>query len=281
MVAFDCSTKSRAREIPRVFPDGSHAPAPLRSDEFPLGLPTLSGRDAERVGKDNLACVFVLQQLQAHALQGGVSVRENPRNSLHWSLPAEVAMHESGAWYDYDYDSCVFQGPRRKKQRLRHNLAEMAQWPDGGCRHLHQSREWAPTQESAGTSPTKEEAEYTAALAFSIAVAAVRMGVAQPEGASHAPSYTHGRSKVMGGLASSGYFHMTMSMWGVATTPIVCHPQSGPLALCLDSMGPVKSASCSTSRSFVNKILPHASPSSVARSWCAIVRNTSFAILMF
>ena len=30
-------------------------------------------------------------------------------------------------------------------------------------------------------------------------------GGRQPEGASHAPSYTHDRSKVMGGLASSGY----------------------------------------------------------------------------
>ena len=35
--AMDCSTKSRAREIPRVFDDGRPAPRPLRSVEFPEG----------------------------------------------------------------------------------------------------------------------------------------------------------------------------------------------------------------------------------------------------
>ena len=37
--AMDCSTKSRAREIPRQFDDGRPAPQPLRSIEFPEGLP--------------------------------------------------------------------------------------------------------------------------------------------------------------------------------------------------------------------------------------------------
>ena len=85
--ALDCSTKSRAREIPREFSDGRPAPKPLRSPRFPEGLPELTGRDKERVERDNVACTFVLEQIQLHTDRGGASVRENPWNSLHCSQP--------------------------------------------------------------------------------------------------------------------------------------------------------------------------------------------------
>ena len=62
--ALDCSTKSRAREIPRRFEDGRPAPKPLRSDDHPTGLPNLRGRDLRRVTRDNQACDFVLQEIQ-------------------------------------------------------------------------------------------------------------------------------------------------------------------------------------------------------------------------
>ena len=42
-----CGTASRAREIPR--PELASAPQPLRSLEFPLGLPDLSPGDRKRV----------------------------------------------------------------------------------------------------------------------------------------------------------------------------------------------------------------------------------------
>ena len=51
--AMDCSTKSRAREIPRSFDDGRPAPRPLRSVEFPEGLPQLSPSEQARVDTDN------------------------------------------------------------------------------------------------------------------------------------------------------------------------------------------------------------------------------------
>ena len=81
--ALDCSTKSRAREIPRRFEDGRPAPKPLRSDERPTGLPHLRGSDLRRVTKDNQACDFVLQEIQELADRGGASLRENPARSLH------------------------------------------------------------------------------------------------------------------------------------------------------------------------------------------------------
>ena len=69
--ALDCSTKSRAREIPQDLGDGKPCPRPLRSDRYPEGIPDLPMADQLRVSKDNLACSFVLAELQALADQGG------------------------------------------------------------------------------------------------------------------------------------------------------------------------------------------------------------------
>ena len=55
----DCSTKSKAREIPRTFDD-----EPLRSVvDYPEGLQGLSEADSRRVTSDNLACQFLLDEI--------------------------------------------------------------------------------------------------------------------------------------------------------------------------------------------------------------------------
>ena len=100
--ALDCSTKSRGREIPRRFEDGRPAPKPLRSDEYPTGLPHLRGRDLRRVTRDNQACDFVLQEIQELSDRGGASLRENPARSLRWELPREklaFAIAVSTSWW--------------------------------------------------------------------------------------------------------------------------------------------------------------------------------------
>eukprot|EP00435_Cladocopium_sp_Y103_P070320 s1385_g35.t1 len=118
--ALDCSTKSRAREIPRVFEDGRPAPGPLCSEAYPDGLPGLSPKDAQRIATDNQACSYVLGEIDKLCQRGGGSVRENPARSLHWWSSAE---------------------------------------------------EWTPyTSEGRRVYPSKEEAEYTATLAYAISV---------------------------------------------------------------------------------------------------------------
>ena len=179
--ALDCSTKSRAREIPRVFDDGRKAPGPLRSDEHPEGLPGLHGTSLRRVQTDNKACAWVLQQLQQAAVEGRGALRENPLRSLHWALPQEAEMLKSDLWWDTDYSACVFHSARCKLQRFRHNIAEIADWTQLQCHHTHDANEWTPWS-VGGTHiyPSKEEAEYSATLALSVAVAvswwAVRVG---------------------------------------------------------------------------------------------------------
>ena len=172
-VAFDCSTKSRVREIPREFEDGRRAPGPLRSEDHPEGLPSLQGAEKKRVEQDNTVTDFVLELLKDHDAKGGGSMRENPNRSLHWWLQKEQEMIDSGRWADKRYAACVLQGARCKQQRIRHNIEEFDEWPPMNCHHIHESNEWEP-QMSEGIKywPSKEEAEYTAALAFYVAVSA-------------------------------------------------------------------------------------------------------------
>ena len=182
--ALDCSTKSRAQEILRDLGDGKPCPRPLRSDRYPEGIPDLPMADQLRVSKDNLACSFVLTKLQALADRGGGSVRENPLRSLYWELTQEKQMMATGLWQDTVYSACCFMGARCKAQRLRRNIDEIASLPDLQCHHTHAADEWQPyLQDGQRVFPSKEEAEYTASLAFGIAVSAswwaARMGLAK------------------------------------------------------------------------------------------------------
>jgi hypothetical protein len=66
-------------------------------------------------------------------------------------------------------------------QRLRHNIPEVLQWPVVDCHHLHDASEWDPVLlDGVRFYPSKEEAEYTACLAFatatSVSLWAVKMG---------------------------------------------------------------------------------------------------------
>ena len=168
--AMSCSTKSRAREK-------RPGPLPLRSEKFPRGLPALHPRDQDRVDTDNTASDFALaiQEWGDESHLGCLC--ENPLNSLHWHDPVEQHLWATGDWQDLDYDACVFLGARKKSQKLRHNIPELAMLPSLRCGHIHSSDEWSPT---SGGFPTFAEAEYTPSLVFTIAVAvtawAHRMG---------------------------------------------------------------------------------------------------------
>ncbi|CAJ1339037.1 unnamed protein product [Effrenium voratum] len=139
----------------------------------PEGLPGLDPKNQRRVDVDNAACSWILKQLQAI---GRGALRENPARSLHWSLPQEETMMESGLWYDTTYSACVFMSARCKHQRLRHNIHEIELIHPRECHHQHDTQ-------GRHQFPSKEEAEYSATLAFAIAVSvswwAVRDGHAR------------------------------------------------------------------------------------------------------
>ena len=96
---------------------------------------------------------------------------ENPSRSLLWSLPAARQTMSHPEWQRFEYDACVHLGARCKAQAIESNVEEMAVVA-GKCRHTHSPGEWR-TPRSAGGSrfATSEEKEYTASLAYNIALA--------------------------------------------------------------------------------------------------------------
>ena len=96
---------------------------------------------------------------------------EDPARSLHWELPQEKQMMETGLWFDTEYAACVFGSARAKAQRLRHNIPEIEAWGPLQCHHVHADNEWTLTQVDGVTIyPAAEEAEYSASLVFAVAI---------------------------------------------------------------------------------------------------------------
>ena len=81
-------------------------------------------------------------------------------------------MRTGPTWKRREYDACVHAGPRCKKQTLETDIEELAA-VEGKCAHVHDDKQWDPWQDSRGKwhYPGHEEAEFTAALAFTIALA--------------------------------------------------------------------------------------------------------------
>ena len=91
----------------------------------------------------------------------------------HWDDPVEQVLNRSGDWADFHYFACVFLAPRKKSQLIRHNLKHMRQLPFYQCGHLHSPKEWAPGQaDGRPFFPSKEEAEYSASLCYTLVAVA-------------------------------------------------------------------------------------------------------------
>ena len=82
--------------------------------------------------------------MQKVSESGRGALRENPARSLHWELEQEHQMLAPGLWLDSLYAGCEcnFIGARCKRQRLRHNIPEVSQWPvvHGMPSHVHDQR---------------------------------------------------------------------------------------------------------------------------------------------
>ena len=151
--AMDCSTKLRAREIPRT--DDQH-PSPSGQQTSPWGYQGCQSRT-------RLGWTQTTRMLRKHAEGGGP-----PMEELALVPPPEagddgVRTVEGHAIFRMR----VCGGPEQTP------VQEIEEWPPLMCHHTHRPREWEPQESSDGRwYPSKAEAEYTAVLAFSIAVAA-------------------------------------------------------------------------------------------------------------
>ena len=99
---------------------------------------------------------------------------ENPLRAWLWALDEVKKLLELTGWDDFDYWACALGGARAKGQRIRSNVEELTKIRCQ-CHHVHSTTEWKPWWDTAAnrwTYPSAAEQEYTAELAFAIAVAA-------------------------------------------------------------------------------------------------------------
>eukprot|EP00435_Cladocopium_sp_Y103_P040697 s950_g11.t1 len=106
--------------------------------------------------------------------------RENPYRSLHWWGSQEAAMWDSGEWWETPYPHAPYMVPGASINCC----ATTSRRSTTACHHTHRVDEWTPyTAHGQHVCPSKEEAEYTAVLAYAIAVSAswwaARVGVAK------------------------------------------------------------------------------------------------------
>ena len=124
----NCATFSRAREIP--LPGVKNAPIPLRSDQFPRGIPSelarLSPKARKRLACDTEMAVMSAERCLRRHKAGRFFSLEHPGRSLALSLPEWIKLREEPGVYSTFYHTCMFEGSRRRKyQILVHNLPEL------------------------------------------------------------------------------------------------------------------------------------------------------------
>ena len=115
----NCATFSRAREIP--IHGVSNAPRPIRSTEFPTGIPDELSR-MNRKQKTRLELDTKMAELSAESClrkqQGGKYFSlEHPANSIAWSLDSWRNLARQEGVERYLYSTCMFEGSKRRKMQ--------------------------------------------------------------------------------------------------------------------------------------------------------------------
>ena len=140
-----CGTASRARDIRRFHND----PKPLRSEDWPEGLPGLSPKELERVSLANrlfkAACDFFLLACS----RGVLVTMENPKNSYFWWTKWVQRLLSSVQTFTADFQVCMMGGDRDKWTRLLANVEEISAM-NIACDKSHQHAPWGFAFDSEG-----------------------------------------------------------------------------------------------------------------------------------
>ena len=141
-----CGTSSRARNIRRK---EGRDPKPLRSDQWPNGLPFLQGSDKKRVGLAN-ELYMQCAKISEHCTKVGILCTiENPGNSYFWST---TYMTELAVGYnDVFLHHCMFGSERKKLTRLRANFEQLS-IIGVSCNNQHTHAKWGLVKSKWATS---------------------------------------------------------------------------------------------------------------------------------
>ena len=165
-----CGTASRARDKPIPLwlrKRGVPSPPPLRSEDYPTGLPDLGGQNLVRVELAN-ACYETAANVFRHAHGSQVfAFIENPKNSYMWMVPCIAALFQLDGVYFTVFHACMRGGTRDKQTALLHNCAELCKL-GARCDGSHTHQQWGVSRSLAGSwkFDTAAEAEYPCANAL-------------------------------------------------------------------------------------------------------------------
>ena len=114
-----CGTASRAREkpAPHLESKGISVPKPCRSEEYPYGLPGLTGTNKIRTEAANLVYRATCRLIRVLVTWQVVCSLENLENSLFWLIPCVADMLADLGGFDSIFDSCLHGGHRKKSAR--------------------------------------------------------------------------------------------------------------------------------------------------------------------
>ena len=109
-----CGTASAARGIPVPGCPEDMQPTPLRSKEFPNGLPGLAGLNLLKVEKANSLYWATFKIVEFCVLNNILVSIENPLNSLFWLTAPMVKLFQLCQGFHVIFDSCMMGGQRDK-----------------------------------------------------------------------------------------------------------------------------------------------------------------------
>ena len=178
-----CGTSSRARERPlpaRLKRLGVPEPKQLRSAQYPLGFPWLTGTSKLRVNLANecyttVAIVFTLCVELAIA-----AFIENPANSRMWDVPCIKKLFDLPGVYFTVFHACMHGGARDKLTALLHTCPHLCRL-EVRCDKQHQHQPWTISRSIQGgwQFDTSAEAEYPLLLCSRMASAFAEFAITQ------------------------------------------------------------------------------------------------------
>ena len=125
-----CNTFSAARKD-----DGG--PPPLRSKDFPDGLPSLQGGLKDQLFLGNLFRDRTFEACLALVLTGGNFSIENPLLSLIWETDQFKFLFQHSRAFFVDFDQCAFGAPSMKPTRMMITHERLAQCLQRNCPKNH------------------------------------------------------------------------------------------------------------------------------------------------
>lgn len=140
-----CGTASRARDI-RLF---AGDPQPLRSDDFPDGLPDLSPKDQQRVTLANLLFKFSCEVFLAACARGILVTMENPRSSYFWCTSWLLHILLQFKVYHADFQVCMYGSTRDKWTRIIGNFSNISAL-SLKCDRTHNHEGWGFATDNTG-----------------------------------------------------------------------------------------------------------------------------------